>query len=96
MASKLVLVPSAEQEFLDAFHWYESRQMGLGQRFAESVKRCLTQIQQNPLMGQAIRPPYRWLNVRRFPYVVIFELDSEAVTVYSVFHCSRDLSKWQA
>jgi plasmid stabilization system protein ParE len=95
MASKLIIAPEAEQEFLEAFDWYESKQTGLGQRFARDFGECLDNIVRNPLMGQAIRPPYRWSKIRHFPFVVIFDFDEAAVTVYSVFHCSRNPDKWQ-
>jgi plasmid stabilization system protein ParE len=33
--------------------------------------------------------------IRRFPYAVFYEYSEAAVTVYAVFHSSRDLNKWR-
>ncbi len=95
MARSLIIVEEAAKEFLDAYEWYEARQSGLGPRFAECFRECLKKIEQNPMMAQAIRSPYRWGKIPHFPYVVIFEFDAETLRNYSVFHCSRDAAKWQ-
>ena len=52
MASRLIIAPEAEQEFLEAFAWYESKQTGLGQRFAREFGECLDSIVRNPLMAK--------------------------------------------
>ncbi len=67
MASRLIIAPEAEQEFLEAFAWYESKQTGLGQRFARDFGECLHCIVRNPLMGQAIRPPIDGQKYDTFP-----------------------------
>jgi len=35
------------------------------------------------------------LLIRRFPYAVFYELSEATVTIYAVFHTSRDPSKWR-
>jgi hypothetical protein len=37
MAAELVLAPEAEQDIADAYAWYESRRVGLGEEFLSSV-----------------------------------------------------------
>jgi hypothetical protein len=38
---------------------------------------------------------YRRGLVRRFPYAVFYEYTNDAMTVYCVFHTSRDPEKWR-
>jgi len=38
---------------------------------------------------------YRRGLVRRFPYVIFYEFEGNTVTVYGVFHMSRDPDAWK-
>jgi hypothetical protein len=42
-----------------------------------------------------IHQTYRRGLVRRFPYAVFYEFDGKTVSVYCVFHTSRDPNKWR-
>jgi plasmid stabilization system protein ParE len=48
-----------------------------------------------PEMYAVIHENYRRALVRRFPFAVIYEYAEEVITVYSVFHTSRDPDKWR-
>ena len=48
-----------------------------------------------PEMHRAVYKSYHRSLVRRFPYAIFYEFDKEAVTVYCVFHTSRDPEKWR-
>lgn len=48
MSYQLVFHPKAEQEYLDAYSWYEDKQEGLGDRFEQMVERKLKQISEHP------------------------------------------------
>ena len=46
-------------------------------------------------MYSVIHESYRRALVRRFPYAIFYEYGDEVVTVYCVFHTSRDPEKWR-
>ncbi len=54
-----------------------------------------------PEVEQDLTEAYDWYErqrpglVRRFPFSVFHEYSGETVTVYSVFHNSRDPEKWR-
>jgi hypothetical protein len=52
-------------------------------------------IRRQPDMLHLIHEGYRRGVIRRFPYAVFYEHAETAVTVYSVFHTSRDPGKWR-
>jgi|GEM_PF-1244279 len=60
-----------------------------------SMHACIQLIRRNPEMYQVAHATYRRAVVRRFPYVVFYELSDITVTVYAVFHCSQDPKKWR-
>ena len=95
MAAKLIIAPEAEQDVADAFGWYEGRRLGLGEEFLSCVDACIQAIRRAPEMHSVVHSTYRRALVRRFPYAVFYEHAGETVTIYSVFHTSRDPDKWR-
>jgi plasmid stabilization system protein ParE len=95
MAAKLILAPEAEQDIAESYHWYENRRSGLGEEFLGCVDACIERILRNPETYAKVHQDYRRAIVRRFPYVIFYEYDEGAVTIYCVFHTSRDPEKWR-
>ena len=47
-------------------------------------------------MYSTVYENYRRAIVRRFPYVIFYEVVDRTVMVYAVFHCSQDPDKWRS
>jgi plasmid stabilization system protein ParE len=90
MAAKLVIAPEAEQDIADAYSWYETRRIGLGEEFLTSIDACIHAICRQPDLYPVVHYPYHRSLARRFPYAVFFEHVEGTVTVYGVLHTSRD------
>ena len=95
MAAKLIIAPEVEQDINDACAWYEGRRAGLGEEFLSCVDACIQAICRMPVMHAFVFENYRRGLVRRFPYTVFYEYENDTVTVYCVFHNSRDPQKWR-
>jgi plasmid stabilization system protein ParE len=95
MAAELILAPETEHDIAAAYHWYEGQQPGLGEDFLRRVDACIQGILRSPEGHQIIHETYRRALVRRFPYAVFYEYSDDLVTVYCVFHTSREPQKWQ-
>jgi plasmid stabilization system protein ParE len=95
MPVELVIVPEAESDIAEAYTWYEGRRIGLGEEFLNSVDACLESIRRRPEMYPVVHEGYRRSLIRRFPCAVFYELSETAVTIYAVFHTSRDPNKWR-
>jgi plasmid stabilization system protein ParE len=96
MAERIVFLPAASRDLEEAYRWYEGRRPGLGLEFIRSVDACLQYIRSNPELYEVVFKQYRQAMVRRFPYAVFYKFADRVVTVYSVFHCSQDPSKWHS
>ena len=94
MPAELIIAPEAEQDLAEAYGWYEARRIGLGEEFMRAVDACIEAIRRTPNMHVLVHEHYRRGWVRRFPYAVFYEYVGDTVTVYSVFHTSRDPDKW--
>ena len=95
MAAKLVIAPQAEQDIDEAYDWYEERRPGLGEEFLGCVDACIQQICRTPELHAKAYKDYRRALARRFPYAVFYEYADDTVTVYCIFHTSRDPEKWR-
>lgn len=89
--TRLRIAPEAEEELAAAAEWYESRRAGLGVELVAVIDRVFEQILEAPLASPAWRDDraYRRKVVERFPYVVLFTVEDDVVTVVAVAHSRR-------
>lgn len=95
MAAELIVAPKTGQDIADAYAWYGERGAGLGEQFLSCVDACVEAIRRMPEMQALVHEHYRRGLVRRFPYAVFYEYAENTVTVYGVFHTSRDPDRWR-
>jgi plasmid stabilization system protein ParE len=95
MAAELIVATEAEQDIAEAYGWYEDKRLGLGEEFLSRVDACIQSIVRNPELHRVVHENYRRMLVRRFPYAIFYESVDGVVTVYCVFHTSRDPEKWR-
>ncbi|MGO9271221.1 MAG: type II toxin-antitoxin system RelE/ParE family toxin [Terriglobia bacterium] len=95
MGAELTIAPEAEQDVAEAYVWYEGRRAGLGEEFLSCVEACIEAICRTPDLYSIVYENYRRGLVRRFPYAIFYEHTERKVTIYCVFHTSRDPRKWR-
>ena len=95
MAAKLVIAPEVEFDLMQSYAWYEQQRIGLGEEFLSCVDACVQAMLRNPEAHRTVQGNYRRAIVRRFPYAIFYEYARDTVTVYCVFHSSRDPEKWR-
>jgi plasmid stabilization system protein ParE len=95
MGAELIIAPEAEQDVLEAYSWYEDRRRGLGEEFLDCVDVCIQGICRMPELHAKVYEEYCRALLRRFPYAVFYEYSGGKVTVYCIFHTSRDPKKWR-
>lgn len=94
------VLPAAEAEVLNATLWYEDQRAGLGEEFYDQVLAAIEAISNNPTRfaiyesGSSPRQRRQKL-VKRFPYVVIYEILDDSVLIVAVAHTSRGPDYWQ-
>ena len=95
MAAEPVLAIETEQDISEAYDWYENRRHGLGEEFLSCVDACIQSMCRTPELHAKVHEDYRRALVRRFPYAIFYEFTNKIVTVYCVFHTSRNPDKWR-
>jgi len=88
--------PEADAEFQEAIRWYGRQRMGLDAEFVLCVEEVLERIGRWPEMFPVVHRHARRAIVRRFPFVIIFEIGHEEIRVLSVFHSRRDPAQWRS
>jgi len=95
MSYRVVLLPRARKELLDAWDWYDNRWTGLGDRFMNEVEKRLQQIEKTPERYKERKKGFRETKVKVFPYLIIYRLQKrkQLIAVSSIFHTSRNPRK---
>ena|SRR5438034_6830327 len=85
----------AAREYQRAHDWYARRSARAAQRFQDEIRRVILQMAQAPDLGAVYNGPYRWLRLRRFPYLLYYEVvDPTQVTLFAVAHARRRPGYW--
>lgn len=87
--------PKAEQEFIEAAAYLESRVPGLGQRFVSELERNKEILLEWPELGAQIDETFRHFVFRRFPYSLIYVLEPTVIWVVAVAHDRRLPDYWR-
>lgn len=97
MDFNVIIKAEAHHDSIEAFNYYELQLTGLGYRFLEELTACYRQLQEHPFhYGFIDEDPgkvFRDIRVKKFPYVVVFEISNDEVIVYAVFNIHRDPSR---
>ena len=95
MAVRLVFSPEVKDDLDNAYGWYEDRRPGLGEEFLSCIEAAISRISRTPELYPRVYKQYRRCLIRRFPYAIFFEYESEIIFVYSIFHTSQNPDKWK-
>lgn len=82
--------PEVADDLAVARDWYESRASGLGEDFLRMAYVAFSELGEFPAKHEAVYNLFRRTLLRRFPYSVYYLVKYDVITVYGVFHSSRD------
>lgn len=87
--------PDTADEIRYSRKWYEQQTTGLGQDFLDEIEVAINTVRQLPDTWPIFHGKYRRYILRRFPYSLIYRLESEKIYVLAVMHNSRKPGYWQ-
>ncbi len=88
-------LPEAEQEYIEAIQFYDLRVLGLGGRFVEEVERAAGLLDAYPEIGRRIDGTFRRIHLNRFPYSLVYTVESDKILIVAVAHHRRHPRYWQ-
>jgi len=95
MNYELSVLPEAEADLAEAYHWHEERVPELGVLFRDRVDECLMRIQRNPFAYQVVHGQVRRALLRKYPYGIFYFVEEETIVIIGCFHGRRDPQVWK-
>ena len=92
----VILRDEAEVDMAEAALWYERRSLGLGAEFVRSVDACLALVSRQPTLFPVIHREARRARPRRFPYLIIYRVFPDFISVIAVIHGKRHPRRWKS
>jgi plasmid stabilization system protein ParE len=93
---EIALLAGARDDLDESYNWYESKEIGLGDRFLNYVQDGFLLIRQHPEIFPVLTSNFRRALISKFPFEIIYKIEEKRVVVYSVFNCSQDPQKWKS
>jgi plasmid stabilization system protein ParE len=90
----VVFLNEAEQELLEAALFYEKQARGLGKNFMEEVYQSIEHIVNFPLNSQKLTDDIRRKLLKRYPFGVLYRIDSETIVIIAVMNLKRKPFYW--
>ena len=87
--------PTASKEIVETSAYYEGEVPGLGDRFIAELERVVEVMCDQPNIGQSVGNELRRIILARFPYSLIYSIESEQIWVIAVAHHRRRPGYWQ-
>ncbi|PVM89150.1 type II toxin-antitoxin system RelE/ParE family toxin [Caulobacter endophyticus] len=91
------VAPQARRELLAASTWISGDSPRAALRLMETFLAAADALGRNPHLGQEqpdiVRPPYRLLRLRGFPYVLAYDPSRNPPVIARVLHGARDLAE---
>jgi len=90
---KLIILERAVVEFEDACLYYNNKVSGLGFEFEEELIVLLELIKDNPLLFPVKFAHIHEAVMKRFPFVINYEVSGKQIIVSAIFHVKQNPSK---
>jgi toxin ParE1/3/4 len=87
--------PEARLEFLESAAFYQGCRPGLGVAFANEIESVLRLIIEAPDRFPFIGEDVRRCLARRFPYGILYAIETDYILIIAVMHCSRKPGYWR-
>lgn len=93
--SEARFAPRALKELRRAAAWIAADNPDAADGFLDAVDRAATMVGRRPALGRVrldLAPArYRFWSLRGYPYILVFDVESDPPTVARVLHQARDL-----
>jgi plasmid stabilization system protein ParE len=88
-------LPPAAREVREAARYYEEKVPGLGFDFIAEVRATIRRIMAHPQAWCPLDTEFRRCRTSRFPYGLIYTIESDHILIVSVMHLHRHPDAWR-
>ena len=86
---KIEILEEAEQDLIEGFQFYESREPGVGSYFLDCLFSDIDSLLLFAGIHQVVYGYHRCLS-KRFPFAVYYDVIGESIRVHAVLDCRRN------
>lgn len=90
MVFNILLSRKATAELEDAIRYYNQIDKKLGEKFYSEFIENLNYVRINPFLFQIKFDTFREIPLKKFPFVIVYELIDHSIIVNAIFHTSRN------
>jgi len=84
MSFEIEVKETADKDLINAVKYYESKQVGLGERFLNCWEQTIESLKLAPESYQKKYRNFRQILIKPFPYHIIYEIEGTTIVVYKV------------
>lgn len=95
MGRRVLYHPSFDCDVREAAIWYDQHSMGLGDAFVDEVRQRVQSVMDDPARFATTDSGCRYVRLKRFPYVVLFDVTDLDLRLLGVLHTARSIVKWR-
>lgn len=86
----IILIPPSDKELEEAIDYYNDQMLGLGEQFYNSFLNSVAYISIAPDVWRKVGKNTRRINIKRFPYLVLYVLDGNNILITCIAHQHRN------
>ena len=87
--------PEARLEFRESAAFYDGERTNLGTAFTNEIESVLQKIVDSPVTWPVIEDDIRRCLAHRFPYGVLYTIETDYILIIAIMHCSRKPGYWR-
>jgi hypothetical protein len=91
----IAFLPEADQEMTEAALYYQSQAIGLGMDYLFEVEHAVHSIETSPYTWPILQGDLRRRLIRRFPYGVLYKIESEEIIIVAIAHLRKKPGYWK-
>ena len=92
---KVEVHPEAEKEFAEAKKWYGQRSRLAARAFVTEISNAIREVTTSPTRWAKIADGPRRFVLSRFPFAIIYRVESEKIIVLAIAHQRRLPGYWR-
>ncbi len=94
MKKEIQFHPEVLEEIKGAYDWYESKVLGLGNKFLMELENSYLSIQTFPNMWANFQYGFKRYLLNRFPFSILYKVTDKTIIIVAIMHNSRKPNYW--
>ncbi len=91
----VVFSDDAENDFQESYEYYNDDNSNVADLFFRQINASLDLIKSNPFLFLILQNNIRKFTVKKFPFLIYFQVEDDVIKVIAIFHTSRSPEVWK-